>query len=536
MKYSKILIFILVIILIFNIFNVNFKENFTTNSALPNIISTENFDQYFVYDSGISNCRNGTGCPSNPKDYITNPGTIIWKNGQSATFRTKNPVLPSGEGFVGFKLNSVPMGQKIWNSIWLMGKNAGRAGCGPCLEIDIYELNNTWWGNNGTSITVPKISFHDWPSGNGAMPKNNQGCFGVMLSGSVGGWDNNTKSMSHCGGEIIKNWNWNSVKSQIYNGATWYTLVTKDNNNKPLVYVGISLKGWLPKNKNEYNYANVLANSDFLVSSGVGNIDGDPKGGFFFCLTSTSNDGSSVSGEWKIPEIVHYDGLSSSTGGSTPQSTTGSTPQSTSKSTPQSTTGSTPLAHHTSTAQSTTGSTPLLHHSSTSQSTTGSTPLVHHSSTSQSTFGSTPIAHDSSTLQSTTASTTKMENDCPSQSTTISPSEHNQNTTNNSKNNSTCYSTMCKVNKDSGNEGTIGHLVNPGNISFDECKQKCDDDINCNYFKSGPGQWCEKFYDNKFPNKNSWELFINNNNIPKFKSKTGNELYYTGLPSKYCCN
>ena len=62
------------------------------------------------------------GCPTDPSEFISGPGIIEWKNGQSLTFRTKNPVLPSGEGFLGFKLNSVPMNSNIWNSIWLMGK------------------------------------------------------------------------------------------------------------------------------------------------------------------------------------------------------------------------------------------------------------------------------------------------------------------------------------------------------------------------------------------------------------------------------
>ena len=137
-----------------------------------------------------------------------------------------------------------------------------------------------------------------------------------MLSGSTGGWNSDTKSMSHCGGKIVKNWpnGWDSAKSQIYDGATWYTLVTKDSANKPLVYVGISLKGWLPKTHSEATYQNVSSNSDFLVSSGSGNINGNPKGGFFFCLTSTKASSSTASGEWNIPKIVHFDGISSEGG------------------------------------------------------------------------------------------------------------------------------------------------------------------------------------------------------------------------------
>lgn len=321
-KLLIILAVILIIVIIYHCFPQNMIEGFPTSSPLPNIILADNFDQYFTVDTGIANCTNASssicpnrakkslekcGCPSDASDYITSAGVIDWQKGKSATFRTKNPVLPSGYGFVGFKLNSVPMGKNVWNSIWLMGKDNCGSDCslGSLLEIDIYELNNTWWRNNGTNITVPKISFHDWQDGNGAKPKSDQGCFGVMLSGSTGGTNTATKQHSHCGGKIVKNWNWNLAKSQIYDGASWYTLVTKDSNNKPLVYVGISLKGWLPK-KGEATYTNVHANSDFLVSSGEGNIQGDPRGGYFFCLTSTTSSGD-VSGEWNIPWIVNYD-------------------------------------------------------------------------------------------------------------------------------------------------------------------------------------------------------------------------------------
>lgn len=71
----------------------------------------------------------------------------------------------------------------------------GHSTCGPFLEIDIYELMNQWW--NG----VPKISFHDWPSGLGAEPKSEQGCFGIYLNGSIGDGTCNSKY-----GNIIKNW------------------------------------------------------------------------------------------------------------------------------------------------------------------------------------------------------------------------------------------------------------------------------------------------------------------------------------------
>ena len=68
----------------------------------------------------------------------------------------------------------------------------------------------------------------------------------------------------------------------------------------------------------------------------------------------------------------------------------------------------------------------------------------------------------------------------------------------------------CKVAKNhifKDQDKKYGHFVNPGNISFDDCKKKCDDDPKCNYFKSGPKQWCEKFYDT-LSNKTSWEDFI----------------------------
>lgn len=96
----------------------------------------------------------------------------------------------------------------------------------------------------------------------------------------------------------------------------------------------------------------------------------------------------------------------------------------------------------------------------------------------------------------------------------------------------------CKVAKNhvfKDQDKKYGHFVNPGNISFDDCKKKCDDDPKCNYFKSGPNQWCEKFYDDTLSNKTSWEDFYNKN-LPEFKSKTGDVTYYTGLPNKYCYN
>ena len=299
--FKDLFIIFLFIIIIFNIFSCKKIEGFSTSSALPNIITSDNFNKYFMVDTGIANCSNQSGCPTNATDYITEPGIIEWKNGKSITFRTINPVLPSGEGFLGFKLNEVPMNKNIWNSIWLMGKNMGHSTCGPCLEIDIYELMNQWWKG------IPKISFHDWPNGLGAKPDNTQGCFGIYLNGNIGDGTCNSKY-----GEIIKNWNWNLVQSKIYSGATWYTFVTKDSKGI-LVYVGISLNGWLPKTKNDVTLSNIKNNSDFLVSSGSGNIKGDTNGGFFFCLTSTTSGNDTFeSTKWNIPEIVNYDGAISS--------------------------------------------------------------------------------------------------------------------------------------------------------------------------------------------------------------------------------
>ena len=82
----------------------------------------------------------------------------------------------------------------------------------------------------------------------------------------------------------------------------------------------------------------------------------------------------------------------------------------------------------------------------------------------------------------------------------------------------------CKVAKDYKFPGQekYGHKVDPGNVSFDDCKQKCDDDPECNYFKSGPNQWCEKFYDEI----RSWGDFYNKD-LPEFKSADGYVTYYT---------
>ena len=134
---------ILIIVILYNCFNCPKIENFGSSSSLPNQITADTFDQYFMVDHGIANCGNGTGCPDNAQDYITGPGIIEWKGGKSATFRTKNVVLPSGYGFLGFKFNSVPTGGSgLWTSIWLMGKdNNGSNTTGSLLEVDIYENN-----------------------------------------------------------------------------------------------------------------------------------------------------------------------------------------------------------------------------------------------------------------------------------------------------------------------------------------------------------------------------------------------------------
>ena len=83
----------------------------------------------------------------------------------------------------------------------------------------------------------------------------------------------------------------------------------------------------------------------------------------------------------------------------------------------------------------------------------------------------------------------------------------------------------CKVAKDyvfKDQDKKYGHFVNPGNISFDDCKKKCDE-------TSGPNK------NVTLSNKTSWEDFYNKD-LPEFKSKTGDVTYYTGLPNKYCYN
>ena len=58
---NKFLLLILIIIIIFNFFNCKKKEGFGSSSALPNIISQDNFNQYFMIDKGIANCSNESG-------------------------------------------------------------------------------------------------------------------------------------------------------------------------------------------------------------------------------------------------------------------------------------------------------------------------------------------------------------------------------------------------------------------------------------------------------------------------------------------
>ena len=127
-KFNLLFFTLLLFIIIFNCFMNSFQEDIiegleNNQGALPTTITKDNFNQYFEVDKGISNCK-GRACPEDVTNYITKTGEIVWKNGKSVTFRTRDniSVLPSGIGFVGFQLNSVPMGEKIWNSIWLMGK------------------------------------------------------------------------------------------------------------------------------------------------------------------------------------------------------------------------------------------------------------------------------------------------------------------------------------------------------------------------------------------------------------------------------
>ena len=127
-----------ILIILVNCFQSPVIEGFGSNKCysnsdtIPTVITAENWSKYFTVDTGIANCNSnsnlggkGTGCPTDVESYIKGPGIITWANGQSPTFRTKNPILSSGNGFVGFKLNSVPgfdgkgnaIDANIWNSI-----------------------------------------------------------------------------------------------------------------------------------------------------------------------------------------------------------------------------------------------------------------------------------------------------------------------------------------------------------------------------------------------------------------------------------
>ena len=75
LNYIKTLFIIfLFIIIIVNLFNCKKIEGFGNTSTLPNIITSDNFNKYFMVDTGIANCSNQSGCPTNVTDYITEPG------------------------------------------------------------------------------------------------------------------------------------------------------------------------------------------------------------------------------------------------------------------------------------------------------------------------------------------------------------------------------------------------------------------------------------------------------------------------------
>lgn len=322
---------------------------YINDTAVPQdgLIRASTFDQFFVIDTGVDNCTRGitkdfksTGCPTtNIAAYIPEPGKIIWKDGQSITFRTKEPILKSGQGFVGFVLDKVPVGETYWNSIWLMGPNQHQMCMGDsCFEIDIYEMMESgqqWW-------SAPKISFHDWgrqrvncsdihenfecerrgctfekhtePKCGPDKAVLGEGCFGLYL-------DSHVEGQSCSGKNIItkpsKEWprGWEFVpkgQSKMPSGASWFAMVTgpaKNGSNAGNVSatVGISLSGWLPKDKGDLKH--YREHADFLVETPIHSVKGNTVGGFYLCLTSTAKpDKSPADGSfWKIPAMSVID-------------------------------------------------------------------------------------------------------------------------------------------------------------------------------------------------------------------------------------
>ena len=287
------------------------------------------------------------------------------------TFESKNPVLTSGEGFFGFKLFNVPgfgsstgeLGtsiSSIWNSIWLMGVDQFTQ-CisknGNCLEIDIYEVMSSQnltnpndnfkdyafgfnnYNNNGqleadgkvispTNIAspIPQISVHDW--GRDIIDANNvcnpyvtsNGCISKLLNNSNGGngIECNINNINNIGNlmKIIKkptnNYWVGDLRTKMYNGASWYTVVYNLNNNI-VVFVGISTSGWLPSSKSDVKYANLISNSDFLVQTAYKTIVGKTNGGFKVLITSTIDKYTSTyipeKDFYSIQSMTSFDGL-----------------------------------------------------------------------------------------------------------------------------------------------------------------------------------------------------------------------------------
>jgi len=272
------------------------------------VIDKQNFNTYFKLNTGIANCKQGiipgassTGCPAFSEAFIPSPGQIVWQGGHSLTFQTNEAVLWSGQGFVGFKLNSVPEGPTEWNSIWLIGKDQYESCTGnSCLEIDIYEMMNSgegWWSS-------PKISLHDWKRGQDG------GCFGLYLDGSLEG---NTCTGKNIIKSASKWWPSNrDWRSSLYKGASWFTLITKQNGSVK-VYVGINLSGWLPSSQADISVDTVKNNADFLVESPDNSIKGDTQGGFLLSLSSTAVPGKQPAdgSRWDIPVITVIDAFGS---------------------------------------------------------------------------------------------------------------------------------------------------------------------------------------------------------------------------------
>lgn len=99
--------------------------------------------------------------------------------------------------------------------------------------------------------------------------------------------------------------------------------------------------------------------------------------------------------------------------------------------------------------------------------------------------------------------------------------------------------TACTVNADSKGYGGVdptGKFVPNGNISLESCGNKCTEDSSCTYYKSGPGQWCELFYGNKFSTDAKWNDFVSQVDSGKFgKFQGGGGVkYYTGITPDRC--